>query len=244
MQRLVSHTKFQFLKLIRNPAFMAPTIVFPAMLYAFFGASLPPAGIYSQNQIASFCIYAVLGISFYQFGVGIAQDRESPFDGWLKTLPASSVPQGISQVITAIFFSMVAVGLVLLVSGFLAKTTLTAEMTIRLVAVCGVAAIPASLMGVGLGYASSGRAAPALANLVFLPLAFLGGLWIPPIQMPSAISEISSWTPTRQMGELAWSAIGGQAFEPRAMALFAAYTALFAIIAVLLIARDKRKRFG
>ena len=244
MKTTFAHIKFHFIKLLRTPAFWAPTILFPAMLYAFFGSSLPPAGIASQMAIASFCVYAVVGITFYQFGIGIAQDRESPFDSWLKTLPNSSKPNGIAQVVTAITFAMIAVGLVLAVSTVLAKTTLTAQMIIGLLGACVLIAIPASLMGLALGFAASGRAAPALANLIFLPLAFLGGLWIPPIIMPQVVGNISTWTPTRQMAEIAWSTITGQAPSNFTMMMFAAYTAAFAILVYVLIARDKNKRFG
>ena len=244
MKTLLAHTKFQFIRLLRNPGFWAPTILFPAMLYSFFGASLPPEGLYSQISIASFCVYAVLGVSFYQFGVGIAQDRESPFDSWLKTLPGVSVPKGAAQVIAASIFSLAAVALVLIVSQFFAKTTLDAEMTIKLIAICVIISVPASMMGVALGYAASGRAAPALANLIFLPLAFLGGLWIPPIQMPETVNNISVWTPTRQMGEFAWSAVTGVMPDGQTIALFIFYCVAFAGLALLLIARDKRKRFG
>jgi ABC-2 type transport system permease protein len=244
MKIVIAHTKFQFIKLLRTPAFWAPTILFPAMLYSFFGSSLPPAGEPSQMAIASFCVYAVVGITFYQFGIGIAQDRENPFDSWLKTLPGSSAPNGMAQVFSAIVFAIIAVGLVLAASTVLAKTTLSAAMTTRLIGYCLIIAIPASLMGLALGFFASGRAAPALANLIFLPLAFLGGLWIPPILMPATIEKISSWTPTRQMAEFAWSAVSGQVPDTKTFMLFAGYTLVFAALVVFLVRRDRQKRFG
>ena len=244
MKTLGAHVIFQFRKLLRTPSFWAPTILFPAMFYTFFGASLPPEGLYSQYSIASFCIYGILGVSFYQFGVGLAQDRESQFDAWLKTLPGSALPKTVSQFFTAIIFALLAVGLVLGASQFLAKTNLDVLMTVRLLGVCVLAAIPASLMGISLGYLSSGRAAPAIANLLFLPLAFLGGLWVPPIGLPKTINTISEWTPTRQMAEMAWSAVNGTMPQTRVLVLYAAFTLGFALLAVLLIKRDKDRRFG
>ena len=243
MKTIKAHTLFQLLKLSRNPAFLAPTLIFPAMLYGFFGASLPPVGIYSQYAIASFCVYGVMGVSFYQFGVGIAQDRENPFDIWINTLPASSLPKGIAQIISAILFSIISVGLVIGLSMLLAKTALSSVMVVKLIAACIVVAVPASLMGIALGYFTSARAAPAVANLVFLPLAFLGGLWIPPIQMSNTINKISFWSPTRQMGEIAWSAIDGNYPQTSTIALLIAYSVLFAILSFVLIARDKNRRF-
>ncbi len=244
MKKYIQHIIFQLKRLLRTPGFLAPAIIFPAMFYSFFGANMVPEGVYSQYSVASFCIYGVLSIAFYQFGVGIAQDRESAFDIWLKTLPASTIAKGIAQIISAMIFSLLAVGLVLLASIFLAKTQLNSEMVIRLLIICAIVAIPASLMGVALGYFSNSRAAPALANLIFLPLAFLGGLWIPPIGLPKIVDEISIWTPTRQMAELGWSAINGQMADNRTLMMFAGYTILFALIAFLLILRDRQRRFA
>ena len=66
--------------LFRQPGFWIPTVLFPGMLYAFFGAQVPTVAV--PFAMASFAIYAVVGVGFFQFGVSVAQDRESPFATW------------------------------------------------------------------------------------------------------------------------------------------------------------------
>ncbi len=239
-----AHVTFHLKRLLRNPGFWVPTILFPMMLYSFFGAALPPAGIYSQMAIASFSVYAVLGIAFYQFGAGIAQDREDPFDSWMRTLPASSLPNTLAQIFVAMLFALIAVLLVFAASLAFAKTPLAPEQALRLLAVCALVSVPAALMGIALGYAASAKAASALANLIFLPLAFLGGLWIAPSQMPDVVAQISLWTPTRQMGELAWNSILVQLPDANFILGLLAYTLGFGILVILLVKRDRKKRFG
>jgi len=95
----------------------------------------------------------------------------------------------------------------------------------RLTAMTLAAALPATLMGTALGSLASARAAVPLANLVFLPLAYLGGLWMPPQLLPEAVGTISVWTPTRAMAELAWAALDGRALPQRYMFLLAGWTA-------------------
>jgi len=241
---LGAHIRFHLRRLLRNPAFWVPTILFPMMLYSFFGASLPPAGIYSQMAIASFSVYAVIGIAFYQFGTGIAQEREDPFDAWMRTLPASSLPNGLAQIFVAMLFAVAAVLLVFAASWLFGKTPLTLEQSIRLLLICALISIPAALMGIALGYSSSAKAAPALANLIFLPLAFLGGLWVPPSQMPAMVAKISLYTPTRQMGELAWGSIVSKWPDNNFILGLLAYTLVFAVLVVWLVNRDRKKRFG
>ncbi|HHS83180.1 MAG TPA: ABC transporter permease [Devosia sp.] len=244
MNLFLAHTSLHLKRLLRTPAFWTPTILFPMMLYSFFGASLPPAGIYSQMAVGSFAVYAVLGIAFYQLGASNAQDREQPFATWQHTLPGATLPAAMAQMVAAVAFTLVAVLLVLAASFLFGKTPLDLEQSLRLLAICALIAVPASLMGIALSFAASAKAAPALANLIFLPLAFLGGLWIPPSQMPAAVRNISIWTPTRQMGEFAWNAIANTVPDTRYLIGLAAYTLAFGALAWALARRDRQKRFG
>lgn len=205
--------------LFRQPGFWVPTILFPAMLYAFFGAQ-GGGTQWAANAMASFCIYAVLGVGFFQFGVSIAQDRESPFEAWQRSLPRSLAAQWGARIVAAVLVTALAVALVVAIALAMTAIRLDAAAWARLALVCLVAVIPATLMGIALGTVASARAAVPLANLVYLPLAYLGGLWVPPMAMPPAIAAVSDWTPTRAMGELAWAAVAGQPFAaPHALLL-------------------------
>ena len=75
--------------LFRQPGFWIPTVLFPAMLYAFFGAN-SGGGTWAANAMASFAIYAVLGVGFFQFGVSVAQDRATAFARWQRSASVSS----------------------------------------------------------------------------------------------------------------------------------------------------------
>ena len=186
----------------------------------------------------------VVGIAFYQFGAGIAQDREDPFDSWMRTLPASVISNALAQMMVAVLFALAAVLLVFAASHIFGKTPLTTEQSLRLLAVCALISIPASLLGIALGYAASAKAAGALANLIFLPLAFLGGLWMPPIALPKIVGDISVWTPTRQMAELAWGSVRSVMPDTNFMLGLAGYTIVFGLLVIWLIDRDRKKRFG
>jgi len=244
MKLFIAHLKLQLKNTFRNPAFWIPTVLFPMMFYVFFGSSMSPEGIYSKYAIASFCVYAVVGVAFYQFGAGIAQAREEEFSTWVKTLPKSAIASALSQAFSAMILAIGAVLLVIAASHIFGKSQLSFEATIAVIAVCLIISIPAALMGIALGYSTSAKAASALANLIFLPLAFLGGLWLPPIALPEIIKSISIWTPTRQMGEFAWAAVTLDLPNINYILGLGAYTIGFAILVIFLIRRDGKKRFG
>lgn len=225
--------------LLRQHGFWIPTVLFPGMLYAFFGAN-SGGGQWAANAMASFSVYAVLGVGFFQFGVSVAQDRESAFATWQRCLPGHASAQWIARVISSLFFSAIAVALVVLLAFIMTDIDVTAAALIRLAGVCLLAAGTATLMGIALGSFASARAAVPLANLFYLPLAYLGGLWVPPFALPSVINTISQWTPTRAMGELAWAALDGAGLETRYLMLLLGWTVLATLLTMAAQVRQRR----
>lgn len=230
--------------LFRQPGFWVPTVLFPAMLYSFFGANMAAAGPMGAYAMASFAVYAVVGVGFYQFGVTVAQDRENPFTVWQRTLPGNAAAPWVARIIASLIFVIVAVALVWIAARLIADITLSFTAYARLAAACALASIPATLMGTALGSVASSRAAVPLANLIFLPMSYLGGLWVPPIALPSAIAALSVWTPTRAMGEIAWAAMDGRDLPMRYMLVLAGWALAAGLITWAAQLRNRRALFG
>jgi ABC-2 type transport system permease protein len=70
--------------------------------------------------------------------------------------------------------------------------------------------VVAALGGITIGYWASPRAATPLATLAWLLLAYLGGLWALPAELPSWTEAVSPYLPTRLWGELTWAVMQGQ----------------------------------
>ena len=244
MSLMRANLVFTFRSLLRIPGFWVPTILFPAMLYAFFGAANAGEGPYAVYAVASFSVYAVLGVAFYQFGVSIAEDRRSAFSVWQSTLPASPVPFWTARLVGALAFSIAAVLLVFLTARLVAGLTLDIGTQMRLLAACLLVGIPATFMGTALGYMASNNSVSAVANLIFLPLAYLGGLWVPPQALPAQINAISQWTPTRHMGEVAWAAVDGRALPADSLTALLGFTIAFVALTWIAYHRDKQLRFS
>ena len=54
----------------------------------------------------------------------------------------------------------------------------------------------------------TGNSAPAIINLVYLPMAFLSGLWIPIEAMPMVVKTIARFLPAYHLAQLALGAVG------------------------------------
>ena len=243
MRLIAAHIRVTLLGLVRSPAYWVPTLLFPTMLYLFFGARIvaPDAASFA---LASWSVYAVLGVAFYQFGVGVAQDRESPWDTYLRILPAGSLPPLVAQIAVAILFAIAAVLILWAVASQAAGIDLGLGARVRLGLVLAAGAVPFALFGIALGYLVSAKAAVPVANMLFLPLAFAGGLWLPPSQLPEIAAQVSLWLPTRHFGELAWAAVAGHAIPIVSCFWLAGYTAVFAALAVWARRRDLGRRYA
>ena len=84
---------YEFVKMLRQPAYAVPTLGFPVMFYLLFGillGSRGPRGLNLEEYlIASYGAFGVVGAAMFGFGVGIASERAQ---GWLLLKRVSPMP--------------------------------------------------------------------------------------------------------------------------------------------------------
>jgi ABC-2 type transport system permease protein len=68
--------------------------------------------------------------------------------------------------------------------------------------------IPFCLIGLALGYVLPPTGAPGIVNLINLPLAFVGGLWLPYEMLPRFVQTIARFVPQYHLGRLALGTVG------------------------------------
>jgi ABC-2 type transport system permease protein len=239
-----AHTKVQFLDLIRWPGYVVPTVVFPAMFYSIFDLPVARANPRAADLLAlAFIAWAVIGVTLYQFGVGIAQERGRPWERYVRTLPASVFVRFGGRIATALLFGVITAAIVALVARVFTPIDLTLAQWLRVLLYAIAGGIPFVLIGITIGYWVSARASVPTATAVNLLLAYAGGLWMPPQYLPSFVATISPYLPTRQFGDLLWSVVGG-GNATRAVVGLALYSAIFGLLAAIGYRRDERKRYA
>lgn len=141
---------------------------------------------------------------------------------------------------------MMAVALtpVLLIATLLTAATLSATEFLATVAVTVGITLPFILMGLAIGYSLPQKAAIVVAQLLFLPLAFGGGLMAPPGGAPGFVEDIAPYLPTGGAARLMWAAVGDYPLEVWPTVTLVGWTGLFAVLAVWAYRRDEGRRFG
>ena len=230
------------LELLRYPAFSLPTLLFPTVLFLILAA--PSVDHQAAVVMAGFAATALLGVAFFQFGVGIAVERSSPWEAFLRTLPAAPATRVAARALSALLYGAASAGLVIAVAVATTPVSLSTARWLALLGILLAGATPFALFGIALGYWVRPRAALPVANLVFLPLGFVGGLFTGPRELPDGLSRVSSFLPTRQWAELLWGAVEGRPFLIRPAGGLAAWTAVFTGLAILAYRHDEGERFG
>jgi ABC-2 type transport system permease protein len=239
-----THVVMGTIELVRLPAYAVPTLLFPLLLYSFFGLPYGRDEESARALMGSYGAYAVVGVGLFQFGVGIAVERGSSWEVFLRVLPVSPFIRLAARVASAVMFGAVTAAAVIVVAALCSKAHPDAAMIVRLFAALLAGSIPFALFGIAIGYWVNAKAAVPVANVLYLPLALAGGMWVPPQFLPSYIAAISPYVPTRGFAELVWAAVLRTPVPIAYVVELLLYTTLFAVLAVWGYRRDEGQRYA
>jgi ABC-2 type transport system permease protein len=184
LRAYLTDAKYEALRMLRAPAFAIPFLVIPVPLYLLFGVVMAAQsaaknpGIYDFLFIG-FSVMAVMGPALFGVGSTLAPERDAGLLKLKRALPAPAGSYLIAKFLMAMFFAALVMCLMVVAAMVAGKVSFSnAEFTVIGVALV-VGALPFCAMGLCIGAYCSGSAAPGITNLVYLPMIYLGGLFIP-----------------------------------------------------------------
>jgi ABC-2 type transport system permease protein len=237
-----AHARAMTIELLRYPAYLVPTLVLPAVFFLFFVS--PGSRIDATARMAMFAGFAVIGVAFFQFGVGIAVDRASPWEAYVRTLPAGPGVRLAARLGSAALFGCAAAVVLVATALVATNASLSAQRWVGLALVLLAGTIPFAFLGIALGYWAPPKAALPLANLLYLVLAYAGGLWIRPSGLPDAVKGVSRFLPTRAFSDALVATAIGTHVDWAAWIALAVFSAVFAVAAIAGYRRDEGRRFS
>ena len=250
MKLYLLEIKYEFLKALRMPAYSLPTLLFPVFFYLFFGVMFgsKSTGAVSMATylVATYGTFGVIGAALFGFGVSVAVERGQ---GWLeqkRTTPMPIAAYFVSKLAMAMIFSAIIVVLLFIMGTTVGDVVMPFATMAKLFAVLVVGSITFCAFGLMLGFLAGPNSAAPIVNLIYLPMAFLSGLWVPIVFLPKSIQEIALWLPPYHFSQLALRTIGASKGEPLSLHIGAMIVAtlLFGAIAYLGYRRDEGKMYG
>lgn len=246
----VTEARHEFLKLIRIPIFAVSTIALPVMFYVLFGLAFGggESGAVGATtyMMATYGTFGVIGAALFGFGVSVALERGQ---GWMRLKRVSPMPPQayfVAKVVMATTVSALIIGALFLLGATLGDVRMPATRWISLGLVLIIGALPFSAMGLAFGYLVGPNSAPAMLNLIYLPMAFASGLWIPIHQLPDFVQGIAPALPPYHFAQLALGTVG--AAESGSQTLHAvallAFTVAFLAVAAWGFRRDEGRTYG
>ena len=204
----VLEARAQFLTVARTPGFTIPTLVFPLMFYVFFGVVMSFSPLAPTYLLATYGVFGLIGPSLFGFGVGFATERDSGALLLKQTTPMPVAAYLLARVATALLFGMAIVLGLFLIGAYAAEVTLYRRQWFALAGIVLSSVIPFCALGLAIGAWVRAQSAVAIVNLVYLPMAFLSGLWMPIALLPSFVRELAVVFPAYHQSQLALKVIG------------------------------------
>jgi ABC-2 type transport system permease protein len=242
--------RYEFLKLLRLPMYAVPTLAFPLVFYLLFGVAM--GGRMSRGfdmaryLLATYGAFGVMGAALFGFGVGVAVERGQ---GWMlfkRATPMPPLAHFFGKLVMVLLFGTILVGALFSLGASLGGVRLPAVTWAALAGVLVAGAIPFGAFGLALGYWAGPNSAPAIVNLIYLPLAFASGMWIPIQALPQFFQNLAPWLPTYHYAQLALGVLDAdRGGSPGAsVAVLAAFTVASLLLAWTGYRRDEGKTFG
>ena len=236
----LAEARCEVLRYLRNPGFLLPIILFPTVFYMMFGIVLNHGnGEAARYMLASYSTFGVMAPGLFGFGVSLALERDSGLLTLKRALPMPPGAYLLGKMLMAVLVALV-VGLLLLGLALgVAHAPLAPSQMAALLLVDALGVLPFCALGLLVGTLLKGQGAPGLLNMIYLPMAFLSGLWFPLHMMPALLRQLAPAWPSYHLNALALSAIGfdSGARWPHVLVL-AGFTALFLLLAARRLRRN------
>jgi ABC-2 type transport system permease protein len=210
-----AHVRYRAVEYMRQPFAIVPTLAFPIMITAFF--ILPQMGEGFETQALAIVL--------------------------MRTLPLRPRTALAARIAVALAFAVVgALPAILLLVWQASLRVPPAHWPLLAVAVL-LGAVAMTGLGLTLGNALPYKAAIATANVVFLPMGFVGGLFIPLELLPGWAATIGLATPIRPWVEVTVPAAAGVLAPAGWWLALAAWAVTLCGVAGLAYRRDQVQRF-
>lgn len=244
MRSLLAQCKAELLRTVRNRRFLFGAVLLPIVFYFIFtgvyGDEMQVGGMeWKAYYLMSMTIFGVIGGSLNTISIRFAQERTQ---GWTRLLRITPLPDGVyifSKIAAQSILNLGTILLMFLIGALVKGIHLPWTEWLF----CGLwiwlGAVPFLALGTLIGTIKSLELVQVVAQILFMGMSVLGGLWIPVEAMPKLMQQLALWLPSYRFGQGAWSLLSGTAPSLAGTLILAAYAAAFMVLSSYIIKRQE-----
>ncbi|MEO6228334.1 MAG: ABC transporter permease [Thermomonas sp.] len=206
----MQEARSEILRYLRNPGFLLPVILFPTAFYLMFGVVLARANASGMATylLASYGTFGVMSPGLFGFGVSLASERDNGLLTLKRALPMPPAAYLLGKMLMAMMAAAAVILLLLVLAVGMAHVSITMGQAAALLLTGTLGVLPFCALGMLVGTLIKGQGAPGMLNLVYLPMSFLSGLWVPLQVLPTTLQRIAPMWPSYHLDQVALHALG------------------------------------
>jgi ABC-2 type transport system permease protein len=209
-----TEAKYETLRMLRSPAFAVPFLGLPVALYLLFAVLLFGAALRSDPKsalyvFAGFDVFGVMGPGLFGFGVVVAMEREQGLLSLKRALPMPPAAYLVAKLAMAMLFGAIVTVTLLAAALTLGHLHLGAGQCASIAAINLLGALPFCAIGLFIGTRTTGKAAPAVGNIIYLAMIYLSGIMFP---LPKSMEASAVIWPAFYLAQLIDRALGAPSY--------------------------------
>ncbi|RJL24448.1 ABC transporter permease [Bailinhaonella thermotolerans] len=190
--------------LSRNTTFLLITIALPVVFFLVmsevFGGQDAGGFDMARYMMISMAAFAAMSVSI-AVGTRVGQERLAGWNRQLRLTPLPGWAYVASKVVVALALVLPAVALVFLAGLAIKGVSLSGGQWLGLLVTVWLGSLPFGVIGLALGLAVKPDAAEGVGVAVYLPMAMLGGLWVPVEVLPPFMAAVAKALPSYWVAE-------------------------------------------
>lgn len=196
--------KTDIFKTFRTPGFVLPSMLFPVMFYVFFGILYAPEGnpAVSQYLLATYGVFGVMGPALFSFGADVAVEKDRGMLALKQISPMPISAYFVAKIMTAMVFAAIIIVLLFSVAAVFGNVQMPLWQWLSTALLLLTGVLPFCAIGLFIGLKVKAQASAAVVNLIYLPMSFLSGLWIPVMQFSDPLQKLAMTLPPFHFSQL------------------------------------------
>jgi ABC-type multidrug transport system, permease component len=237
---MLPYLRLEIVRMASDRRFLILMLAMPVAMYLLFTNLFGAANNQPTNGLTpavgvmiSMAAFGAIGAALTATGPRIAQERTNGWMRQLRIMPLSARSVISAKVLAALVWALPAILLVLLTAVLDHGVSLTAGQWIAIGGLLWVGTAPFAALGILIGYVTDDSSAFPVMYGIYLFLGAVGGLWMPPSVLPSALRHISYALPSNRVAEFGWRIAAGHSLSLAGPAILLAWLIAFSSLAAL-----------